>query len=112
MQLYFVEKASIRRDGSLVELVTLAVNEVPTQGGVDRVEERSRFMCNARTAVSMKQLYYGGARQLHVIEPPPKVDSFPEGSAWRILIDSVCVNDMRAKPTADPSNYADAFFNF
>jgi hypothetical protein len=109
MHLYFVEKASILRDGSLVELVTLAVNQVPTAGGVDSVEERSRFMCNARTAVSIKQHYYSGTRQLHVTEAKPKVDSFPEGSAWRILIDSVCGNELDALPTDDPRNYADAF---
>lgn len=111
MQLYFVEKASIRRNGSLVELITLAVNEMPTQGGVDRVEEHSRIMCDARTAISIRQRYYGGARQLHLIEPRPNVESFPEGSAWRVLIDGVCGNDMKAKPTNDPRTYADAFFH-
>lgn len=110
MQFYFVEKSSLRRIGTKVELVTLAVNEVPTKGGVDRVEERSRIMCDSRTAVTVRQRYFRGSVQLHLIEPRQTPESFPEGSGWRILTDSVCTNDMKAKPTDDPRNYADAFF--
>lgn len=111
MQLYFVDKASIRREGALVELTTLAVNEVPTKGGADRVEERSRFLCNSRQSVAMEQRYLGRARQLHFLRPEPKREDFPEGSAWRIVIDSVCTDDLNAEPTDDPGLYAEAFFN-
>ena len=111
MQLYFVDRASVRRAGTVVEVVTLAINETPTPGGVDRVEERSRFFCDKRTAVALRQRYFGGTRQLHLIEPKPVAESFPAGSGWRIVIDSVCDNAIDAKPTYDPRNYADAFFN-
>jgi hypothetical protein len=111
MQLYIVDRASVRRAGTVVEVETLAINETPTPGGVDRVEERARFFCDRRTAVALRQRYFGGSRQLHLIEPKPVAESFPAGSAWRIVIDSVCDDAIDAQPTHDPRNYADAFFN-
>ena len=111
MQLFFVDLESVRKSGSALELSALMINEHPSQGGVDRVEERVRFLCDSRKAISLEQRYYGGDVQLHLIKPEPVAENFPDGSAWRIMIDSVCTNEIPEERTADPKNYADAFFN-
>jgi hypothetical protein len=111
MQLFFVDLESVRKFGSALELSALMINEHPSQGGVDRVEERVRFLCESRRAISLEQRYYRGAVQLHLITPEPVAEIFPDGSAWRIMIDSVCTDEIPEERTADPKNYADAFFN-
>lgn len=111
MQLYFVSRSSIRRQGAMVEFDALIVHETPTARGVEHVVERGRLICGARTAITLEQRHFGRGRQIYLIRPKPVAESFPKGSGWRIVIDSVCDNDLPAKQTDDPRNYAEAFFN-
>jgi hypothetical protein len=108
--LIFVDKSSIRRSGTDIDLVTLAVRKEVSAEGVDSVRERNRFFCDTREAQSLGQEYLGGGKLVHKGEAEPAGVAYPEGSAWRTLIDSVCKDDMTADATDDPHAVTDAHF--
>ena len=108
--LIFVDKSSIRRSGTNVELVTLAVRKEIASEGVDSVRERNRFFCNTREAQSLGQEYRAGGKLVHKGEAEQAGVAYPAGSAWRELIDNVCTDDMKASATDDPRAVTDDYF--
>jgi hypothetical protein len=108
--LIFVDKSSVRRAGSKVDLVTLAVRKQATEEGVDSVRERNLLDCDKRQAQSLGQDYLARGKRIHRGEAEPAMVAYAEGSSWRSLIDSVCTNDMAMDPTDDPMAVTQDFF--
>lgn len=108
-QLYFIDRAATRRSGSVVEIDTVTIREKPTPGGTDRVEEHNRIFCETRSALSLDQRLFGGGKLLLRGEPEKAPTRFPAGSAWQILIDGVCEDDLPGPATGDPAATAKAY---
>ena len=54
----YLDPASIRREGALVELTTLLVGREPIEDGANRIVERVRFDCARRTAQSLHRTMF------------------------------------------------------
>ena len=113
MQYYFVDRSSMVRAGDRVEVETLAIREVPTEGGVERVYERSLVACGERSSVTLDmRMLSRDDRELHRVAGDGKVETYPEGSAWRVVVDTVCDGSFPSAATTTPRAHAEAFFNY
>jgi len=105
-QVYFVDPASIAKKGSSADFRALIIYRTPSERGVDRAIEKSRANCADRSSRSLGTTFLYGTQVRSSVGEQKEIERYPEGTPWRILVDSVCDNDLPAFTTADPRGWA------
>lgn len=105
-QVYFIDPASITKKGGSADFRALIIYRTPSERGVDRAIEKSRANCTDRSSRSLGTTFLNGTQVRASMPEQKEIERYPEGTPWRILVDSVCDNDLPDFTTADPRGWA------